>query len=139
MINLFLLVPLANKVIEIDDYVIYHNDVEGSASKVQSKAKDYKALEHLYLVMSLTDDFYKIGLADKDYLNKRLMTECTRLMVNRTSQLDEETQEQVFLACNQLFVDNDIDSDNFIGVDRIFADAIINKDYVAWKMAAAIV
>ena len=139
MINLFLVVPLAKKVTEINDYVIYHNDVEGSASKIQNKAKNYKALEQLYLVMSLTEDFYKIGLTDKDYLSKRLITECGRLMVNRTSQLDEDTQKQVFLACNQLFLDNEIEPGTFAGVDKLFANAIINKDFTAWKMAADII
>ena len=138
MINLFLLVPLASKVVLIEDYVVYHNDVEGSSSKIQSKGKDYKALEHLYLVMSLTEDYYALGLSDKGYLHKRLMTECSQLMVDRTSGLDEETREQVFLACSQLFSDNGVEPDSFSGIEKKFAEVILNKDYTAWKMAAAV-
>lgn len=41
-----------------------------------------------------------------------------------------------FLACNKIFTREGIKITEFSGIDRIFADAIINKDYAAWRMAA---
>ena len=57
-------------------------------------------------------------------------------MVIRTERLDEDTKKQVFLACNWIFKTNEIRAEEFTGVDRIFTEAIIKKDYAAWKMAA---
>ena len=136
MINSFLLTPLSEKTIDINVPVIIHNYVEGSLSKVQLSTVTYKSLEQLYLVMRLIDDYRKLGLTDEDYLHKRIMKECSRLMVRRTEKLDDRTRKQIFLACNRIFSENEIKAGEFSGVDRIFADAIINKDYAAWKMAA---
>ena len=136
MINSFLLTPLSEKTIDIKVPVIIHNYVEGSLSKVQLSTVTYKSLEQLYLVMKLIDDYRKLGLTDEDYLHKRIMKECSQLMVRRTEKLDDRTRKQIFLACNRIFTENEIKAREFSGVDRIFADAIINKDYAAWKMAA---
>ncbi len=137
MINPFLIEPQANVITYISDIVIYHNDVKGSASKQQSHSKNYKALEHLYLVMSLTEDYKILGF-DKSYLHKRLVAECSSLMVERTALLDEETRKQVFLACNWLFENNGVDPSTFLGLDFMYALAITNKDYAAWKLVAMV-
>ena len=138
MINLFFVVPQSRKTITLDKVTIYHNDVEGSASKQQSRAKSYKSLEDLYLVLSLTKDYKTLGLQDRAYLDNRLIVECSRLMASRTEELDEVTRQQVFLACNNLFTEEHVDPSQFSGIERIFADAILNKDFVAWKLAAKI-
>lgn len=135
MINSFLLTPLSRKTIDIDLPVINHNYVEGSLSKVQLSSVNYKSLEQLYLVMSLIEDYRLLGLTDESYLHNRILHECSGLMVRRTQKLDEETKKQVFLACNRIFVENGIMAEEFTGVDRIFAEAILKKDYAAWKMA----
>lgn len=136
MINSFLLTTLSEKTVDISVPVIIHNYVEGSLSKVQLSAVTYRSLEQLYLVMSLIEDYKTLGLTDEAYLHKRILHECSRLMVRRTERLDEVTKKQVFLACNKIFEENGIKAVEFSGVDRLFADSIINKDYVAWKMAA---
>ncbi len=138
MINSFLLVPLSRKTVEIDVPVIYHNDVEGSLSKVQLGAKSYKPLEHLYLVIYLAKAYKELGLTDKNYLHKRLLAECGGLMVRRTANLEKIVRQQVFLKCHELLVENGFDSSAFSGKDRIMADAIMNKDYSAWNMAGYI-
>lgn len=136
MINSFLLTPLSGKTVDISVPVIIHNYVKGSLSKVQLSAVTYRSLEQLYLVMSLIEDYKTLGLTDEIYLHKRIMNECSCLMVRRTERLDEGTKKQVFLACNKIFVENGINAAEFSGSDRLFADAIINKNYVVWKMAA---
>ena len=138
MINSFLLIPLSNKTIEMDVPFIYHNDVEGSLSKVQLGAKNYKPLEQLYLVISLTKAYKQLDIKDKEYLFRRLIIECGQLMVIRTANLENELRKQVFLACNNLFVENEFDLSLFSGTDRIIATAIMNKDFAAWKMAGLI-
>ena len=138
MINSFLLVPLSRKTIELDVPVIYHNDVEGSLSKVQLGAKNYKPLEQLYLVISLTRAYKQLGLTDSRYLQKRLLAECGGLMVRRTANLENEIRKQVFLACHEILVENGFDPSTFLGKDRIMAKAIMDKDYAAWKMAGYI-
>ncbi len=96
----------------------------------------YKCLEQLYLVINLIKDYKELGLSDESYLHKRILIECSRLMVRRIEKIDEDTQKQVFLACNRLFYENDIKIEEFSGLDRSFAKAIIYKDYSAWKMVA---
>ena len=105
---------------------------------LQARSKNYKSLEQLYLVMSLVDDYKKLQLNDRAYLSKRLVAECSHLMVRRTEGLDEATRMQVFLAVNKLFLDEQVDPKQFSGADRIFAEAILKKDYDAWKLAARI-
>lgn len=136
MINGFLLTPLSGKTVDVNMPVIIHNYNKGSLSKLQLSTTTYKSLEQLFLVISLIEDYKALGLTDEAYLHKRIMNECSRLMVRRTEKLDEGTKKQVFLACNRIFTENEIKAREFSGVDRIFADAIINKDYAAWKMAA---
>ena len=138
MINSFLLIPLSRKTIEIDVPFIYHNDVEGSLSKVQLGAKNYKPLEQLYLVISLLKAYKELGISDKVYLQKRLLVECGVLMVIRTANLEADIRKQVFLACNRIFVENEVDPSIFSGKDQVMATAIINRDYSAWKMAGYI-
>lgn len=138
MINSFLLTPLSKKTLEIDVPFIYHNDVDGSLSKVQLGAKNYKPLEHLYLVISLTKAYKQLGISNSVYLYKRLLAECGRLMVIRTANLDNDSRKQVFLSCHEIFVDNDFDVSGFSGTDRIIATAIMQKDFAAWKMAGYI-
>ena len=136
MINSFLLTPLSTKTVDINIPVLVRNDRDGSLSKVQLSTFTYKSLEQLYLVMSLIEDYKTLGLTDESYLHKRIMRECSLLMVRRTDKLDEETKKQVFLACNKIFIDNRIKPTEFSGPDRIFTEAILAKDYAAWKMAA---
>lgn len=136
MINSFLLTPLSGKTVDLEVPVIIYKNAEGSLSKVQISAVSYKSLEQLYLVMSLIKDYKTLGLTDEAYLHRRIMKECSRLMVRRTEKLDEATRKQVFLACSRIFEENEIKSTEFSGIDRIFADVIINRDYAAWKMAA---
>ena len=136
MINSFLLTPLSGKTVDIKVPVIIYNHVEGSLSKVQLSAVTYKSLEQLYLVMGLIEDYRTLGLTDESYLHKRIMHECSRLMVSRTEKLDNETKKQIFLACSKIFTTEGIKVTEFSGIDRIFANAIINKDYAAWRMAA---
>lgn len=138
MINLFLLSPLANKIETIDIPVICHNDTEGSLSKIQSSSRDYKVIEHLYLVMYLTKTYKILGLKDIDYLHKRLLAECSGLMARRTKRLDVETRKQVFLACNKLFLEEELKADHYKGIERIFVNAIMEKDYTAWDLAAKV-
>ncbi len=88
--------------------------------------------------MQLAEDYKLLGLTDKDYLATRLIIECSRLMVSRTEKLDQSTQFQVFLACNHLFEKNGISAGQFSGRERLTADAILNKDFSAWKLAAKI-
>jgi|GEM_PF-6574782 len=135
MINNFLLTPLSRKTIDMNVPVIIHNYVEGSLSKVQLSSVTFKSLEQLYLVISLVEDYRTLGLTDEAYLHKRILHECSGLMVRRTQKLDEGTKKQVFLACNRIFVENGIRAEEFTGVDRFFAEAILKKDYTAWKMA----
>ena len=131
MINLFLVQPMADRSCTLDHNVIYHNDVVDSASKRQSKAISYQAIEDLYLVQSLANDYWKLGLKDKLYFEQRLLAECSHLMVNRTSLMDESVRVQIFLACNELFEKYGITSKHFTGVDRIFTEAILSKDFRA--------
>lgn len=136
MINNFLLTPLSWKTVDINIPVIIHNNVKGSLCKVQISSGTYKSLEQLYLLISLIKDYKALGLKDESYLHNRIMIECSSLMVIRTERLDEDTKKQVFLACNWIFKTNEIRAEEFTGVDRIFAEAILKKDYAAWKMAA---
>ena len=136
MIQLFLIVPQAKTTIPIDNVTLYYNDTEGSASKLQARARNPKSLEQLYLVMSLTEDYKKLQLTNRAWLSERLVAECSKLMVRRTEGLDELTRKQVFLACHKLFCDEQVDPTQFSGVPRLFAEAIVKKDYAAWKLAA---
>ena len=136
LIYSFLLTPLSGKTVDLEVPVIIYKNAEGSLSKVQISAVSYKSLEQLYLVMSLIKDYKTLGLTDEAYLHRRIMKECSRLMVRRTEKLDEATRKQVFLACSRIFEENEIKSTEFSGIDRTFADVIINRDYAAWKMAA---
>lgn len=135
MVTSFLLMPLSKKTIVIETPVAYHVDVSGSLSKVQLSAKNYRPLEHLYLVFSLTKAFHSLGISDRRYLNERLVKECSYLMVQRTANFENETRKQIFLACNALFVDQKVVSSDFSGMERIFVKAILGKDYAAWKLA----
>lgn len=136
MINSFLLTPLSGKTVDINVPVIIYNSAKGSLSKVQLSTVSYKSLEQLYLVMSLIEDYRTLGLTDESYLHRRIMHECSQLMASRTEKLDDEIKKQVFLACSRIFSREGIKITEFSGIDRIFADAIINKDYTAWRMAA---
>lgn len=136
MINHFLITPQAKKKLHINHVVFYYVDAEGSASKVQTGARSYKALDHLYLILSLAEDYKKLGLSDRAYLHERLVVECSSLMVERTAGLDEPTRTQAFLACSRLFRKEEVDPARFSGADRVFAEAILNGDYDAWKLAA---
>ena len=135
MINSFLLIPSARCIHNIENIVVIHNDIVGSQTKIQHKAKNYKALEALYLVLSLADDFIKLGLNDQKYFNCRLIHECSLLMSNRISVLDEDTKKQVFLACNHLFNKYNVNITGITGIDKVMAVAIIKKDYAAWIIA----
>ena len=64
MINLFLITPQAKKIAAIDKVVLYYNDTAGSASKVTAGTKNYRALQQLYLVISLTAYVVLISLAN---------------------------------------------------------------------------
>ena len=136
MIHLFLIVPQSKKTVTIEKVIYYYNDTQGSASKLQSGNRNYKSLEQLYLVMSLTNDYKKLRIDDHAYLSERLSVECSGLMTERTQGLDEPTRMQVFLACNKLFTEEDVDPKQFSGFRRVCVDAIRNKDYDAWKLAA---
>lgn len=138
MINQFLVMPLSKKTVMIDDNLVYHNDVKDSASHIQSKAASFQALEQLYLVMSLAEEFEKLNIGNVLYLKESLVRECSSLMVHRTEFLGEEVQKQVFMACNRLFIRYNVSEEDFKGIKRMFVRAILSSDYKMWKMLANI-
>ena len=76
--------------------------MSGTASKIQFRGENSHSLEALYLVQDLAVDYSQFGIDDKTYVCNKFMSECLRLMVNRTEFLENAVCIQVFLATHKL-------------------------------------
>ncbi len=138
MINNFVIMPQATKAIEIKDVLYFKVSLRTNASKIIWSSKNYKTLEHIYLVRALIVCYKKMGLKNKEHLFLRVLKECSSLAVNRTKGLDFETRIQVFQACCEMLdgVWEDKFTENLGGKDKIFLKALRKKDFSLWNIAA---
>ena len=138
MINNFVIKPQARKVIEINEVLYYKVSTNTNASKKIWKSTNYKSLEHIYLIQALIECYLKLGLKNKEYLFMRVLKECSSLAVNRTKDLDPETRMQAFQACCAMLkeVQSGIYSQSLSKKDKLFYQALIQRDYSLWIIAA---
>ena len=138
MINNFVVKPQAQNAIEISDVLYFKVSSSTNASKKIWKSTNYKSLEHIYLIRALIECYKKLGLNDQKYLFMRVLKECSSLAVNRTKDLDTETRMQAFQACCAIL--KEVQSEKYVHSlskrDKIFYQALMQKDYTLWNIAA---
>lgn len=136
MIVRSLLYRQSHKFVHIHNVVYYKQFHEDNASFVVWDLKNYKCLEHLYLVMNLIEDNRKLGLPEDVWFYQCVLHEFSFILSLRVRKLDELTRKMVFLkACSVLNELYRPEYDAFILEDkRIWQRAFSKKEYKLWLL-----
>lgn len=100
MIVRTLLYRQSRKFVHISDILYYKNFHEENASYVVWNLKNYKCLEHLYMVMNLIETNKLLGLPEDVWFYQCILHELSFILSLRVRKLDQQTRQMVFLkAC----------------------------------------
>lgn len=124
------------KFVHISDVLYYKQFHEENASYVVWDLKNYKCLEHLYLVMNLIEANKALGLPEDAWFYQCILHELSFILSLRVRKLDQQTRQMVFLkACN---IVNDLYKeeyyDSLTPEKRIWHRALIQKEYKLWLL-----
>lgn len=132
----FLLYRQANSFVNIDEVLYYRVSHDGQITKKEMTSKDYKVLDHLYLVEQLVSDNNKLGLDNDIYLYMNVLLECSSIMVQRIGKLDGKIKKQVFIRARKLVsgLYKDEYEQYLKGEWKLKSDVILKGRYDLWKM-----
>ena len=114
-------------------YKQFHND---NASYVVWNLKNYKSLEHLYLIMNLVEDNKKLGLPEDVWFYQCVLHECSFILSLRVRKLDEQTRKMVFLkACDILNILYKKEyEDSLTEKNKLWQRIFSQKEYKLWLL-----
>ncbi len=136
MITGFLLLPQSRKTYELKETLYYKESHAENASKTVWNAANYKCIEDWYLIQSLSNSYFKLGLDDKEFLFKHILKECGELLVSRISKIDLDCQMQIFQEIYQL-LGSLYDTSYSLNKQQLkLLETINNLDFEGWRLVA---
>lgn len=136
MINGFLMRPQANKIREVKETLYYKETSPHNASKILWSNSNIKAINQYYLMKSLVESYYKLGLKDDEYIFKQALHECSAMMVSRLSGIDCALQMQVFMECGYFLQKLYKKDFHLTENQRRFYQALKTQNFSLWKLLA---
>lgn len=136
MIWRFLIYRQATSFININEIHHYRNMHEGQITKKINKDREYRCLDHLYLIEALVKDNDSFNLDNDIYLYLNVLLECSKIMVNRIDNLEDNVKEQVFIRVYKLVksVYKNEYEEYLNGYYKIVSNIILNKRYDLWLL-----
>ena len=114
----------------------YKQSHANNVSKKTWSSKNYKCLEQLYLVEGLVKDNDLLHLNNDFYFYLSVLIECSTIMVQRISGIDENAKFQVFLRVHNLL--SSLYKDEYAklltGEWKLKSDIILGLKYDLWKL-----
>lgn len=136
MVTRFLVFRKSKIFVNISDAIYYKLVHKNNASKKVWSSENAKCLEDIYLVESLIDDNKKENLSFDSNLYKCTLDEFGRLLVFRTTGLNNQVRKQVFLKANAILTFlYKKEYDKFLNnEEKKWNNIILNKKYELWKI-----
>lgn len=136
MIWRFLVYRKLKSFVNINEVHHFRNEHQNQITKTIGKDKQFRCLEHLYLIEELVAANSLFDLKNDVYLYMNVLLECSTIMVNRIENLDGKVKEQVFLRVYKLVsnVYKEEYAKKLTGKYKLISRIILKKRYDLWLM-----
>ncbi len=136
MIVRFLLYRRSRIFVNISEPLYFRVLHDNQITNLMPSSGSAQCLEHLYLIEQLVDENIKNDLGNDVYLYINVLLECSGIMVNRISGMDDKVKRQAFARVYKLL--NRLYKDEYANCLRsgwkFKNDIIMKKRYDLWRM-----